>query len=296
MRLPDDTSAPEPTSAPADDTPPLGQTLQGGGRPATAAGGKMSDLYSGWNDWINKPNNRAALMQFGIAMLQPVGFGESGVSHFVNAVGAAGEAHRRVTTNEQADTKASTEAELKESRANAATVTANAAEQRAYNAGETQRLRQERDQTSATARALQAQAAARAKYDTYVGSVSKRNTDPLRDPKAPIEPTMPYNEWIRTPEGRESLLPATGAPPADETGTSPPPGATTSAPSVDPSRSWDTVSKDPRVVAATPQVRAALAGASPEKIAAIKQKVIELVSPHVDPSEMPKVLRHFGLP
>lgn len=293
MRLDDGTDAPD-TSTP--DVPPLGKTLAPtpAPRPATASpGANMSDLYSGWNDWINKPNNRAALMQFGIAMLQPVGFGESAVGHFANAVGAAGEAHRRVTTNEQADTKASTEAELRESRANAATTTANAAEQRAYTASELARTRTERDATSATARALQAQAAARAKYDQYIKQVSARNTDPLRDPGAAIEPTMPYSEWIRTPEGRESLIPAAGAPPADTTGTVPPAGSTSA---VDPSRSWDTVSKDPRVVAATPQVRAALAGASPEKIAQIKQKVIELISPHVDPSEMPKVMRHFGLP
>lgn len=269
----------------------LGRALQPGGRTPDSAGGiDTSKLTSGWNDWINKPNNRAALMQFGIAMLQPMGMGETSTGHFANAVGAAGEAHRRVTTNEQQDVKSSTEAELRESRANAATTTANAAETRALMAGENSRLRQERDQSTALSRALSAQAQARSKYDAYITQVGKRNTDPLRDPKAPLEPVIPFGEWIKTPDGRSSLLGEAGGASAPEGGA---PAA--SAPGTPAPSSWEAVSRDPTILAATPQIRQAVASGNPQMVEKAKQYIITNIAPHVDPSEMPKVFQHFGI-
>lgn len=288
MRLQDDQDTTDQGQPPP---PSLGRALQPGGRTPDSAGGiDTSKLTSGWNDWINKPNNRAALMQFGIAMLQPMGMGENATGHFANAIGAAGEAHHHVTVNEQQAQKADTESELRESRANAATTTANAAETRALFAGENSRLRSERDQSTALARALSSQAQARSKYDSYVTQVGKRNTDPLRDPKAPLEPVIPFGEWIKTPDGRSSLLGEAGGAPAPEGGGAPAEAPGTPAPS-----SWEAVSRDPTILAATPQIRQAVASGNPQMVEKAKQYILTNIAPHVDPSEMPKVFQHFGI-
>src|SRR5258706_12493997 len=98
--------------------PPLGQSLQQGRDAASPAPGfEPGKLLDGWNSWVEKPNNRAALMQFGIAMLQPMGMGETGGSHFANAIGSAGEAHQRVTGQEQVARREDTAATLRESTA-----------------------------------------------------------------------------------------------------------------------------------------------------------------------------------
>lgn len=270
--------------------PPLGKTLRPSDRPATDPGKSMGDLASGWNSWLDKPNNRAALMQFGIAMLQPIGFGENFGSHFGNAVGAAGAAARNITTQEQQDEKARTEAELRESRASAAEKSASAAETRAYYAGENTRLRGERDTTSNLNKTLTAQAGARAKYDIYVNQVGKRNTDPLRDPKAPLETPMPFNQWLKSAEGSEALTEAGGGggTPAP---TAPPPGA-----SPGPARSsWNALKADPSIISASTEIRRAISGHDPAMVEKAKQYINTVIAPHVDPSELPQVYRDFGL-
>lgn len=60
----------------------------------------MNGLANQWRDWINQPDNRAALMQFGVAMLQPMGMGESILTHGANAIGEGGEAAGRVHETE----------------------------------------------------------------------------------------------------------------------------------------------------------------------------------------------------
>lgn len=45
-----------------------------------------------WDDWLQRPGNRTALLQMGINLMQPVGVGQSPMGQFGQAVGAAGEA------------------------------------------------------------------------------------------------------------------------------------------------------------------------------------------------------------
>ena len=57
---------------------------------------EQEDIAGQWRSWIDNPGNRAALMQFGIAALQPVGLGQTPLGHLGNAIGAGAEASARV--------------------------------------------------------------------------------------------------------------------------------------------------------------------------------------------------------
>jgi hypothetical protein len=265
------------------DTDPLAPSPDSGGN-TTPQGYQGSDLTSGWNAWINKPNNRAALAQFGIAMLQPMGMGETGVGHFANAVGAAGEAHRHVTTQEQQDERSRTEAELRESRARAAETSANAAETRAYYSGENSRLRAENANTSNFAKNLQAQSAARARYDKYV-------TDPLREGDP-----LPYDQWIRSPEGVTALT-------EEHAKLGLGVGAGTTAPSVTPGASGPTAAPSrteavlghPTIQSQRAVIQEAARSNDANKRRMAKEYVDTKLAPYIDPSDLPKVYQLYGI-
>lgn len=88
-------------------------------------------LAGQWGDWLAKPHNKAALMQFGIAMMQPMGFGETPLSKVGSSLGEAGEASQRVHKQETEDEAADTQNTLREARAGAAETRAGAATTRA---------------------------------------------------------------------------------------------------------------------------------------------------------------------
>lgn len=49
-----------------------------------------------WNDFLSSDENRSSLLQFGLAMMQPVGIGQSSLGHIGQAIGAGAEASGRV--------------------------------------------------------------------------------------------------------------------------------------------------------------------------------------------------------
>jgi hypothetical protein len=102
----------DPTPTP--DTPQASMPSAPQGAPDT------TQQAGGWRDWIGRPDNRAALMQFGIAMLQPVGVGETPLSHAAGAVGHAGEAAGRVQGQELKEREVSSKEDLRSAQANAA--------------------------------------------------------------------------------------------------------------------------------------------------------------------------------
>lgn len=59
---------------------------------------------SQWDDFINRPGNRQALLQIGLQMMQPVAIGQTTGGHIAQAIGAGGEA---VDRNANMDLKAS---------------------------------------------------------------------------------------------------------------------------------------------------------------------------------------------
>lgn len=52
----------------------------------------VAGLTQQWDDFIQRPGNRQALLQIGLNMMQPVGFGQTTGGHIAQAIGAGGEA------------------------------------------------------------------------------------------------------------------------------------------------------------------------------------------------------------
>src|SRR6266404_2687356 len=75
-----------------------------------------------WDDWLNRPGNRTALLQMGLQLMQPVGIGQSVGGALAQGIGAGGEAVGR-----------SEEADLKERTADARTLRATSSAARAAN-------------------------------------------------------------------------------------------------------------------------------------------------------------------
>lgn len=62
-----------------------------------------SGIRQAWEQFSARPENNAALLQFGLAMLQPRAPGQSGIGQFANAVGQGAEAADRNVATQQAE-------------------------------------------------------------------------------------------------------------------------------------------------------------------------------------------------
>lgn len=85
-----------------------------------------SGIRQAWDEWTSRPENNAALLQFGIAMLQPRAPGQSGIGQFANAIGEAGQASERNIAAQQAEAQQGFEQGIKSQEAAARTTTAKA--------------------------------------------------------------------------------------------------------------------------------------------------------------------------
>lgn len=83
-----------------------------------------NSLVKEWESFLNQPGNRAAVAQFGVNMLQPIGLGQSFAGHVGQSVGAAGEAKQRVVANEQDKNLKAAQADYYSGRANGGTASA----------------------------------------------------------------------------------------------------------------------------------------------------------------------------
>jgi hypothetical protein len=92
---------------------------------------------------MGKPQNRAALLQFGIAMMQPLGLGETGLSHAANAIGEGAEASGRVSTNDLKQQQQQSQEDLRQAQAGLAESRAGAAERSADSALQRRQLGEE---------------------------------------------------------------------------------------------------------------------------------------------------------
>lgn len=78
---------------------------------AALTGGQVdpAEATKGWDDWLQRPGNRTALLQIGLNLMQPTAIGQTTAGHFGQAIGAGGEAQARVAAqdlkDEQADNK-----------------------------------------------------------------------------------------------------------------------------------------------------------------------------------------------
>ena len=64
---------------------------------------EFQGLHSKWMDYLTRPETMAALMQFGVSVLQPVNFGQSQAGNIGLAIADAGQAAGRVTAAKTAE-------------------------------------------------------------------------------------------------------------------------------------------------------------------------------------------------
>lgn len=74
---------------------------------------QQSDIAGQWRNWFADSNNRAALMQFGVSMMQPVGLGQSPAGHIGQALGQTGEALTRRSEFDRKDRELESKDELR---------------------------------------------------------------------------------------------------------------------------------------------------------------------------------------
>lgn len=213
--------------------------------------------------FMEDPRARAALLSFGLQMMQPPSFGDNFASQFGRAVGAGGEAVARTELQNMKETElgikqqeAESKQDLRGAQAEAAIARAGAAEARAGAAGE-------RLNTAGARLALQQQEAERRNersllqnririsnmYQKYVQDVQERNSDILRPRSQPPEPILGMEEWIaRNPVLKDmGLVPAGSSEVIPQPQTGPQPSARpSSAPVPTPSTTAaPTTAKDP---------------------------------------------------
>ena len=100
-----------------------------------------SGVRQAWDAWTSRPENNAALLQFGIAMMQPRSPGQSGIGQFANSIGEAGQASERNVAAQQAEQGREFEQGIKGQEASARTTTAKAyADQVAQGANKTDKV------------------------------------------------------------------------------------------------------------------------------------------------------------
>ena len=92
------------------------------------------DFAGQWQNWLGNEANRAALMQFGIALTQPMQWGGNNMSHIGAALGSAGEAAGRQQAAQRADDKNESQMALREAQASNMEARANIAGARAETA------------------------------------------------------------------------------------------------------------------------------------------------------------------
>lgn len=69
---------------------------------AALTGGQVDPVEAtkGWDDWLQRPGNRTALLQIGLNLMQPTAIGQTTAGHVAQAIGAGGEAQARVAAQD----------------------------------------------------------------------------------------------------------------------------------------------------------------------------------------------------
>lgn len=198
---------------------------------------QQSDIAGQWKNWMANEGNRAALMQFGIAMMQPVGLGQTPLGHVGQAIGSVGELGTRREEAERKERELSSKEELRgaqaqvaEARAGAAGAGAGAAATRAAHQRDVLEFQRQRYGTQALI-GLQRQ------HGLEMDRRHKANESArLTNPNAPPLPIQNFNDWLATnPQLGASLAvhgvnPPSATPPTPtgeegEPSTTPPPAA-----------------------------------------------------------------------
>lgn len=192
------------------DTPDFMEPMQSAG----------NDVAGQWRNFLSNDNNRAALVQFGLGMMQPMDVGQSPLGQVGQAIGGVGELADRRQKLDIAQTEADSKQALRGSQAEAAEARANTAATRASAA--TDRFAATQENTR-----LRVAAQLYGQYESYRKNLTTLNErKKLMDPTAPVEPMLDFESWAAKNPGVSAALggaPASPSLPASET--PPAPGA-----------------------------------------------------------------------
>lgn len=181
--------------------------------------------------FMDDPRARAALLSFGLSMMQPPSFGDTFASQVGRSIGHGGEAANRVNQQGMAEealdikhSEADSRQDLRAAQADSAISRAQTAETRASAAtdrlGYTQQqmeLRRAAQKGVDERHALGSRIRLSNMYQKYVEGVAEKNNDPLRRKGDPVEPVLPINKWAEQMK-LHGILPPDAAPvgPADD--------------------------------------------------------------------------------
>lgn len=201
---------------------PLGPPVQGPQVMPNPSPEQQSDLAGQWKNWMSNENNRAALLQFGTAMMQPVGLGQNAMGHVGQAVGQAGEAMARRAESDRKNIETDSKADLRGAQATVAEARAANAGTNAARAGDRlemarERLNFDRERHGTQSLIRLQQQHSRAQKD--------HNDSMLLTPAAQRTQFPDFDTWVASNPSLQAAV-GTGA----GGGTTPPAGATPSAP------------------------------------------------------------------
>jgi hypothetical protein len=200
----------------------------------------FSALKSQWDNFLEQPGGRTALLQFGINMMQPPSFGDTGISQVGRAIGSAGEAVTRQSELERKEMESESKADLAASRGYAAELRAENAGQRSSREGERLMMTRERLDNQKRQQDLTTRYNLLRSYQAYRREAEKANAkveaawnDPVAAAmrpkgavKPPPQPVMSEDEFLASPLSRAYL---------DRAGmAAPPPSAAPAAPPASP--------------------------------------------------------------
>lgn len=183
----------------------------------------FDQVRSEWDAFLQNPQGRAALLQGGLALMQPPSFGDTATGQIGRAIGAAGESASRNEMMELKKGEASSKADLRDAqaqstieRAGAATARAEAAQARAGTAGSQLELTKMRLDAQDVRSRLAAQTRLRIGYGTEVSRIRQLNQNAKMLGQAE-QPIPAFEDWVRAnPALARQVLDTTGVPKAPD--------------------------------------------------------------------------------
>lgn len=154
--------------------------------------GTFENIRDQWMTFLDKPGGRGALLNAGIALLQPPSFGDTPASQIGRAIGHAGEGVARTEAMDLRQQEAASKAELRSAQAGAA-------EARAGAAGSRAELQADRLRSQEAIKDLQSRILINSHYNKYKAQIQALNAKKQADiinPGQPLDPIMSEDEFV----------------------------------------------------------------------------------------------------
>lgn len=133
--------------------------------------GIVSQIQSALGD----PRAQAALLTFGLNMMQPPSFGDNATSQIGRAVGEAGESGRSLDTQEQKQMEAESKSDLRGAQADAAQAKSASAASAADAAAQRLQFQRDKLESEQRSRELQQRVVTSGKYQDYLTALNNAN-------------------------------------------------------------------------------------------------------------------------